>query len=153
MIDLTTNPGTYENRALLFENNLFDSSLMHQKSLLGVVARPRNQSSTLVADSMRIARWEREREKNAVRSRTTMKPCQDEIDPVQYWTVWTIMEIYSSKQMNLENANEQQAEDSVRQQQPWSELFKTKRKGVITRTTESATTPTDRVVIAWSENW
>jgi hypothetical protein len=56
MIDLTTNPGTYENRALLFENNLFDSSLMHQKCLLGVVARPRNQSSTLVADSFRIAR-------------------------------------------------------------------------------------------------
>lgn len=43
-----------------------------------------------------------------------MKACQDEIDPVQYWTVWTIVEIYSSKQMNLENANEQQAEDSVR---------------------------------------
>jgi hypothetical protein len=123
------------------------------KSPLGVVARPRNQSSTLVADSMRIGRWEREREKNAVRSRRTVKACQDEIDPVQYWTVWTIMEIYSSKQMNLENANEQQAEDSVRQQQPWSELLKTKRKGVITPTTESATTSTDRVVIAWSENW
>jgi len=68
MKDLTTNPGTYENRALLFENNLFDSSLMHQKAYEALLQGQELKVAHLLPilcelDDEREREREREREK------------------------------------------------------------------------------------------